>query len=469
MVDNKQQIRVRFAPSPTGHLHIGGVRTAIFNWLFARHNDGAFLVRIEDTDRQRSKQEYTDSILGALSWLGINPDEAIVIQSDRDAEHKKLIQKLLDDGKAYKCYCSLEDIVARIGHQEHQKYDGFCKTRQTADTDKPFVVRFAVPRSQPTISFQDLIRDTVTFDNDQFDDFIIARSDGAPTYNFVVVIDDHAMNISHVIRGEDHISNTPKQIMLYDALGFTPPAFAHIPLILGPSGNRLSKRDGATSVLEYKKLGYLPDALLNYLVRLGWAHGDQEIFNQSEMIDYFTLDGVGKKGSIFDQKKLDWLNGIYIRQLSSAELLAYIQLNLEPNWRKKLSNLDDTTLYALIDLYKQRAKRVTDIIEGLSTVSNAPTTYNKEAIEKWISPETKNYLASLIESLGSIDFSRVAIEQAIKQLCEKHAIKISHIAQPIRIALTGSTISPGVYDLLTALGDKESLVRLKAFKKFLNE
>ena len=321
---NKTEVHVRFAPSPTGHLHIGGLRTAIFNWLFARHNNGAFLVRIEDTDKERSKPEYEHSILESLSWMGITTDEPITIQSARDAEHKKLIEKLIDEGKAYKCYCSLEDLVARLGYQEHQKYDGFCKTHTPDDPSKPYVVRFAVPRDKPTISFNDLIRGTVTFDFDQFDDFIIARSDSAPTYNFVVVVDDEDMNITHVIRGEDHISNTPKQIMLYHALGYQLPIFAHIPLILGPAGNRLSKRDAATSVLQYKQAGYLPAAFFNYLVRLGVAHGDQEVFSKEELVSLFKVKEVGKKSTIFDIQKLTWLNGVYIRKASPTNLLLAI-------------------------------------------------------------------------------------------------------------------------------------------------
>ncbi len=476
---NKTEVRVRFAPSPTGHLHIGGLRTAIFNWLFARHNNGAFLVRIEDTDKERSKPEYEHSILESLSWMGITTDEPITIQSARDAEHKKLIEKLIDEGKAYKCYCSLEDLVARLGYQEHQKYDGFCKTHTPDDPSKPYVVRFLVPRDKPTISFDDLIRGTVTFDIDQFDDFIIARSGlteeanaktvGAPTYNFVVVVDDEHMNITHIIRGEDHISNTPKQIMLYHALGYQLPTFAHIPLILGPAGNRLSKRDAATSVLQYKQGGYLPGAFFNYLVRLGWAHGDQEVFTRDELIKLFTLEAVGKKGSIFDEQKLDWINGLYIRESTSSQLLEYITKNIDQDFIGQLSNWSEETVKQLIDLYKERAKRVTDIIDGLKQLYSAPTTYDQPAVQKWVTPQTVANLNELMTKLDQSDFKREEVASIIKSYCKEHDLKLPALLQPIRLALTGTTTSPGVFDILTVLGKAESIKRIKAFNTFLLE
>ena len=276
MSNSSQLVRVRFAPSPTGHLHIGGLRAALFNWLFARHNGGKFLLRIEDTDLVRSTQEYTDSILSSFKWAGITPDEPIVIQSQRIAEHKKVIERLLEQGAMYRCFCSQDELETRLTKIQGSeglvtKYDGKCRNADQ-NLQKPFVVRFKLPANQSEIVFEDLIRGRVAFDINQFDDFIVARSDGSPMYNFVVVVDDAFMNITHVIRGEDHISNTPKQIMLYQACGYPLPQFAHLPMILGPSGERLSKRDGATSVLEYKQQGYLPDALLNYLARLGWSH-----------------------------------------------------------------------------------------------------------------------------------------------------------------------------------------------------
>ncbi|MEX2437758.1 MAG: glutamate--tRNA ligase, partial [Candidatus Babeliales bacterium] len=443
---NKAQVRVRFAPSPTGNLHIGGLRTAIFNWLFARHNDGKFLVRIEDTDKDRSLPEYERSILESLAWMGITSDEPIVIQSSRDAQHRTLIAQLLAAGNAYTCYCTSEALTQRLGNAEHQKYDGFCATQKNNSSNKPYAVRFNIPKNQSTISFHDLIRGTVTFDMDQFDDFIIARTDGYCTYNFVVVADDAAMEITHVIRGEDHIMNTPKQIMLYQALGFALPAFAHMPLILGPAGNRLSKRDAATSVLEYKRSGYLPDAFFNYLVRLGWAHGDQEIFTREELIPLFTLEAVGKKGSIFDQQKLDWLNGMYIRQSSAAELIVYIVSTLDVHFLTQFSGWSPSTLEQLVTVYKERAKRLTDIIEGLQQLYTAPVMYDQESLEKYVNEKTVEYLTVLMTQLKQSDFTLQAITTIIKGYCEQHALKLPTLAQPIRLALTGSVTSPGVFD-----------------------
>jgi len=325
-MNKNNNVRVRFAPSPTGYLHIGNLRTALFNWLFARHYDGTFLVRLEDTDRERSTKEYADSLFDILEWIGLTSDEPVIKQTDRFGEYKQLIEQLLEQGKAYRCFCSSEEIEARQKaaglDPAYAGYDSFCAngTHGKNDSSKPYVIRFKIPRNIEEITFNDLIRGQITVKTAELDDFVIARSDGTPTYNFVVVIDDAAMRITHVIRGEDHISNTPKQIFLYQAFGYKVPQFAHMPLILGPSGARLSKREAATSVVDYRGEGYLPDALINYLARLGWSHGDQEIFTRQELIDYFTIDNVGKKGSIFDKEKLDWVNGLYMRQVANVKL-----------------------------------------------------------------------------------------------------------------------------------------------------
>ncbi|GMU19625.1 MAG: hypothetical protein AMXMBFR12_08170 [Candidatus Babeliales bacterium] len=324
-------VRVRFAPSPTGHLHIGGMRSAIFNWLFARHYNGAFLLRIEDTDVERSKKEYTDSILASFAWMHVDWDEPVVIQSERIARHKEVAAQLLAQGKAYYCTCSQEQVVERIknkpGFDENFiKYDGFCRDKK----NNSGAIRFRIPNNCQAIKWHDLIRDEIRIEPDQLDDFIIVRSDGTPMYNFVVVVDDADMRITHVIRGEEHIANTPKQILLYQACNFKLPEFAHLPMSLGSDGSKLSKRDAATGVFEYKAAGYLPDALFNYLVRLGWAHGDQEIFTKDEMITYFDLAHVGKKGAIFDQQKLDWLNGVYMRDTLDVQLLDIILKDIQP-------------------------------------------------------------------------------------------------------------------------------------------
>lgn len=454
----QKPVRVRFAPSPTGHLHIGSLRTALFNWLFARHYDGTFLIRIEDTDTERSKKEYIDAINDALRWVDIDADEPVVIQSERLKEHQIIIARLLQEGKAYKCYCSQEDVVARAGDKAFIKYDGYC--RQRSGVDKPYVVRFKLPDSKEIV-FDDLIRGMVRFERDQLDDFIIARSDGRPMYNFVVVVDDAAMQISQIIRGEDHISNTPKQILLYEACGYQLPQFAHIPLILGPSGDRLSKRDGATSVMEYKKEGYLPDALINYLVRLGWSHGDQEIFSRKELIDYFTLEGVGKKGAIFDREKLNWLNGVYIKKMSDADLLSYMKNSLHTDLITEFTSWSKEMVMAVITLYKERVITLGGIIDESRLLYHGPKIYSAADVDAWVSKDTKNYLALVVQALTAItDFTADACANAIKAVAKNAKIKLAPIAQPVRIALLGKSSGPGVFELLAILGKKESVRRI---------
>ena len=473
---NNSEVRVRFAPSPTGHLHIGGVRAAMFNWLFARNAGGKFLLRIEDTDLERSKQEYTDSILEALAWCGLDYDEPPVIQSERIESHKQVVRQLLEEGKAYCCYCTPEEIAerqkVRNGHSDlFSMYDGACWECNQSETgdEKQFVVRFKVPREKEKIIFEDLIRGTITFDVDQFDDFIIARSDGTPMYNLVVVLDDAHMSVSHVIRGEDHISNTPKQIMLYQACGLSVPQFAHLPLILGPSGDRLSKRDAATSVLDYRKNGFLPEALFNYLVRLGWSHGDQEIFSRQEMISHFSLNQVGKKGAIFDPVKLAWLNGVYIRETKDSELLERTVSDVEPALYKKLTGWTEEQILTLIGLYKDRVKTLDEMIGQLVLLHNGPQKFDIDAVQKWVKPETSQHLKKLIDLFGDIDqFSEKNLSEQIKVLCKLLGIKLVALAQPIRIALTGTSASPGIFALLSIVGKQTSLDRLNGLLEYLS-
>lgn len=463
-------IRVRFAPSPTGHLHIGGLRAALFNWLYARHNGGSFLIRIEDTDLERSKPEYTDSILASFAWCNIQSDEPIVIQTQRIAEHTRIIQELLDTKRAYRCYCTQAEVTTRHGVEPEDpytavKYDGRCRNRTSNpdDAGKPYAVRFALPQDRTTISFNDLIRGTVTFDMDQFDDFIIARSDGSPMYNFVVVVDDHHMKISHVIRGEDHISNTPKQIFLYEACGFPVPQFAHLPLILGPEGNRLSKRDAATSVLEYRLNGYLPDALLNYLVRLGWAHGDQEIFTREELISFFTLEAVGKKGSIFDQAKLDWMNSVYIRARTPQSLLSYIHDHMDTEFASTCVRWDDAKICAAIALYQDRVATVRELMQEVRLLHDGPFEYTNEDFETWCaSPEQKKVLEAVRTACQVLTtWSKDALSHELKALAQQHDLKLVALAQPLRLALIGKTAGPGVFDMAALVGQQETVQRLE--------
>lgn len=465
----KQKIRVRFAPSPTGHLHIGSLRTALFNWLFARHNSGAFLLRIEDTDLERSKQEYVDSILNSLSWAELKVDEPMVIQSQRINEHETLIDQLLSDGHAYRCFCLPDDLVARIQKKTDEdffiQYDGYCRERisQEAGMQKPHVVRFKLPDDQTEVTFADLIRGPVTIGLDQLDDFIIARSDGRPMYNFVVVADDAYMKISHVIRGEDHIVNTSKQLLLYKALGYTPPQFAHIPLILGPSGDRLSKRDGATSVLEYRKDGFLADALVNYLARLGWSHGDQEIFTREELISYFTLDQVGKKGAIFDPEKLAWVNSVYIRNRSAEELYNLIITDVQPDLKSTLSKWDQSKIYHVIELFKERVKTLKELSHALETLHIGPQTFISQDIKLWVGPEAIHHIQAIIEELQNTEpFSSDMLKNQLKELAKKLTVKLVDLAQPIRIALIGKASGPGVFELLVVVGKEESLAHMSA-------
>lgn len=467
---SQQQVRVRFAPSPTGHLHIGGLRTAIFNWLFAHHNNGVYLLRIEDTDIERSKKEYTDSILDSFAWMGIQADEPIVIQSERAAAHHAAVQQLIAEGKAYYCSCSQEEVIER--HKKKMgsddlfiKYDGACRGKKSnpADQKVPHAIRFALPFAKGPITFNDIIHGEITIDADQLDDFVIFRSDGTPMYNFVVVVDDAFMGITHVIRGEDHISNTPKQILLYQALGYEVPMFGHLPMILGPSGDRLSKRDGATSVLEYRRAGYLPDALLNYLVRLGWAHGDQEIFSREELIKLFSLEAVNKKASIFDFQKLAWLNGVYVRQLEDKDLFEKMVTDVDHEIRQQLAPWSDQQIIAAITLYKERIKTIAELVTELRVLHSSKVAYAPEDYAHFILPQTADHLRQVIQILEAQQLFTVDIvTECIKNLTKQLGIKLVSIAQPIRIALVGKSASPGIFDLLTFLGKEESIARMRS-------
>jgi glutamyl-tRNA synthetase len=467
-IDN---VRVRFAPSPTGHLHIGGLRSAIFNWLFARHNGGKFLLRIEDTDLERSKQEYTDSILASCAWMHVDWDEPVVIQSQRAIRHTEVAQQLLEQDKAYFCKCTAEQVHERLAKlpgfdPNFIKYDGFCRTKH----NKTGALRFKIPDNVKTVEFNDLIRGFISIGTDQLDDFILVRSDGTPMYNFVVVIDDADMRISHVIRGEEHIANTPKQILLYQACNFNLPQFAHLPMILNHEGRKLSKRDAATGVFEYRKMGYLPDGLFNYLVRLGWSHGDQEIFTKDEMINFFSLEHVGKKGAIFDQDKLDWINGVYMRNTSDQELLEVILKDVCPTLLSDLPEWHKNTILLLINIYKQRAKTLNELVEDIKTLYYEPKSYAAEDIAQWIAPNTNQELQETVTLLKNFsEFSADSLSTAFKDFAKTKNIKIVAIAQPVRIALIGKSSGPGVFDLMTVLGKHKSIARIEKLIAFIQK
>ncbi|MFC1894629.1 glutamate--tRNA ligase [Candidatus Dependentiae bacterium] len=466
-VDNNN-VRVRFAPSPTGHLHMGSVRVAIFNWLFARHNNGKYLIRIEDTDVQRSTKEFLESQINSLKWLNLLPDEPIAYQLSRVDEHKKVIELLLEKGLAYPCFCEPKNIEEkRMEMMQLGKslgYQGACRKKSYTQQDlqKPHAIRFKIPEDIKFVEFNDAIRGKIKVESNQLDDFVIMRRDGIPTYNFVVVVDDIFMKISHIIRGEDHISNTPKQILVYKALNAQIPVFAHLPLILGPSGNRLSKRDAAVNVEEYMKKGYLSDAFFNYLVRLGWSHGDQEIFTKDEMIKYFSLEHVGKKGSIFDIKKLDWLNGVYIRGLNFKGFNSAIDI-LGNKYKQKLKELwSNDQLSMLFEQYKQRATRLLDMVQDIISLAHAPKVLDLSLIDKWKSKNTINLLQDFLVEIEKIEsFTHDDLLKIAKDICKKYEEKLVALAQPLRLAFVGKTVSPGVFEIMVVLGKEDVIKRVK--------
>jgi glutamyl-tRNA synthetase len=476
MHDNTQ-VRVRFAPSPTGYLHIGGLRTAFFNWLFARHTKGVFLLRIEDTDLERSTAEYQKSILSSLHWAHLEPDDPMVIQSERFDEHAAVIKKLLDEQKVYRCYCTAKEEVVRYeqetGGDFFVRYDGQCRnyTPTVADEGKPYVVRFKIPTTISHISFNDLIRGPVTFELDQLDDFIIARSDGRPMYNFVVVVDDAWMRITHVVRGEDHISNTPKQILLYHACGYTVPHFAHVPLILGPSGDRLSKRDGATSVEEYRKMGFLPEALLTYLVRLGWSHGDQEIFSTGELIAYFSLEGIGKKGSIFDLEKLRWVNSIYIKSATPTDLYTRVQEDVMPSLAQKLASWSTEKIYHAITLYQDRVHTLAELAHAVVDLHDGPQAYVPLEQMPWSADPAIGQLVNNVRLYLATEqqLHHEQLQEVVTELVKKAGKKIGAVSQPLRMALIGKTSGPGVFMLMSLLGSQECVRRIDALDAYMQK
>jgi glutamyl-tRNA synthetase len=460
------EVRVRFAPSPTGFLHLGGVRTALFNWLFARHQGGKFILRIEDTDRSRSTEEYIHSILEGLSWLEIDWDEGPYRQTDRAELYQEHANRLLSEGKAYYCYCSKEELEQKklIAQKKGQipKYDGTCRDRKSPVPGRNPVIRFKTPQ-EGEIIFHDIIRGRVCVANAQLDDLVLIRSDGTPTYNFVVVVDDLTMHISHVIRGDDHLANTPRQIHIYHALGASPPYFAHLPMILGPDKTRLSKRHGAESILTYRDKGYLPEALLNYLVRLGWAYGDQEVFSKEEMIELFELEKVNKSPAVFNPEKLLWLNNYYIKTGNPERLVSLLKEQLK---KRRILNNDNLlypqTLYRIVNSLKERSKTMEEMAEAAEYFFKDDISYAPEAAQKFLQPHVSPLLEELKDRLSHLrKFSESAIQEVFSDLVSKYQIKLVNIAQPVRVALTGGTISPGIYEVISIMGRDMVLNRLQ--------
>lgn len=465
-------VRVRFAPSPTGYLHIGGARTALFNYLFARHNNGKFILRIEDTDRTRSTEEYIEAIIEGMQWLKFEWDEGPFRQTDRFDVYRSYVDKLLKEGKAYYCCCSPEELEQRrkeaLAQGKSPKYDGRCRNLQgqVASNKGQAAVRFKMPQEGQTV-VDDLIRGKVVFENDQLDDLIIMRSDGTPTYNFTVVVDDVDMKITHVIRGDDHLNNTPKQIHIYKALGYETPLFAHLPMILGSDKTRLSKRHGATSVMAYKEMGYLPYALVNYLVRLGWSYGDQEVFTREELIKHFSFDNVGKSSAVFNPEKLIWLNSQYIIKSNPEELAELVIPFLEnANIIQKGQIIDKQWLSKAIKTLQERSKTLVELANSLRYYIAEDVQFDEKAKAKFLNEKSKALLIELRDSLSSItDFTTTELEKIFKTIIEKHNAKLGALAQPVRVAMTGGTESPGIFEVLEILGKEKTLKRLdKAVK-----
>jgi len=457
---------VRFAPSPTGYLHIGGARTALFNWLFARHHRGKFILRIEDTDRSRSTEEYIEAIIEGLKWLGLDWDEGPFRQTERLDIYRGYVDKLLKEGKAYHCYCPAEELERRrkkaMAEGRPVKYDRRClNLKETVSGVRP-VVRFKMPQHGQTI-VDDLVRGKVVFDNDQLDDLIILRSDGTPTYNLTVVVDDVDMRISHVIRGDDHLNNTPKQIHIYRAFNYEPPVFAHLPMILGDDRTRLSKRHGATSVLSYQEMGYLPDAVVNYLARLGWSHGDQEIFTRQELIKYFTFDSVAKASAVFNPEKLLWLNSQYIMKTSPEKLVELvIPFLIKERIIVKEEDLDRQWLSRAVRSLQERAKTLLELARSLRYYIAEDIEYDEKAKAKFLTVDKTELLIELKEALSSLEsFTAGEIEAVFRSMVERKGIKLGAIAQPVRVAMTGGTASPGIFEVLEIIGKERVIRRLE--------
>lgn len=462
-------VRVRFAPSPTGHLHIGGARTALFNYLFARHNNGKFILRIEDTDRTRSTDEYIEAIIEGMKWLGLEWDEGPFRQTDRFDVYKNYVDKLLKEGKAYYCYCTPKELEQRrqeaLGQGKSPKYDGRCRNivqEFEGSKVRNAAVRFRMPQEGQTI-VDDLIRGKVIFENDLLDDLIIMRSDGTPTYNLTVVVDDVDMDITHVIRGDDHLNNTPKQIHIYRALGHETPLFAHLPMILGADKTRLSKRHGATSVMAYKEMGYLSDALVNYLVRLGWSCGDQEVFTREELIKYFSFENVGKAAAVFNPEKLLWLNSQYIIKSNPEKLGELVMLFLEnAGIIQKGQDIDRKWLSRAIKTLQERTKTLVELANSLRYYITEDVQYDQKAKAKFLNEKSKDLLAELKKNLISLtDFSTTELEKVFKSIIEKYNVKLGALAQPVRVAITGGTESPGIFEVLEIVGKEKTIMRLE--------
>lgn len=468
MLAMTKKVITRFAPSPTGFLHIGGARTALFNWLFARHHGGEFKLRIEDTDRKRSTDEAVDAIFDGLNWLGLGGDGDVVYQYARRERHVEIAKQLLDQGKAYHCYCSKEELVQmrETARTEGRPmgYDGRWRDRDPSEAPEGVdpVVRFKSPNQGETL-IADQVQGDVIVQNEQLDDMILLRADGSPTYMLSVVVDDHDMDVSHVIRGDDHLTNAARQAQLILAIGWELPIYAHIPLIHGADGAKLSKRHGALGVDAYRDMGYLSSALKNYLLRLGWGHGDDEIISQAQAIEWFEMNGLGKSPSRIDFAKLENINGHYIREVENNQtLVSLIRPSIEKSLARPLTEDETRLLISAMDEFKPRAKNLNDLADStLFLFATRPLSFIPKA-EKILTDDARKILTSLAALLENApEWSLDMLEQQVKDFAEEQDLKLGKVAQPIRASLTGSNVSPGIFDILIWLGKDESLARIK--------
>jgi glutamyl-tRNA synthetase len=469
MAMKNEMIVTRFPPSPTGYLHVGNARTAVFNWLYARRMQGKFVLRIEDTDTMRSTQEAIDAIFEALEWLGIDWDEGPYYQTQRLEIYNSYLERLIDSGQAYYCTCSPQDIEAMrqkaMASGGKPKYDGTCRDKGLSKTPGA-VIRFKAPLSGTTV-VADVIKGNIAFQNDELDDFIVCRSDGIPTYNFAVVIDDISMQVNTVIRGDDHVMNTPKQILIYNALDCALPVFGHVPMVLGTDKSRFSKRHGAVSVSAYRDMGYLPDAMLNYLVRLGWSHGDQEFFTRQELIEVFDLEHIGRSAGVFDPEKLLSLNADHIRATPIEGLVVPLKPFLN---RHGITVEDGDLLKKVIETLHARSKTLEEMAESALFYFADAIEYEEKAARKFLKPavlEAMQFLLSQFETLES--FSEENLETAFKAVMDQTGLKLGKIAQPVRVALTGRTASPGIFEVAAIIGKDKVISRLQKAIRYIED
>jgi glutamyl-tRNA synthetase len=463
------EVRTRFSPSPTGALHLGGAHTALFNWLIARHYQGTFILRIEDTDQERSQEKFATEILAAMTWLGLDWDEGPYRQSERLPIYRDYINRLLEKGAAYYCNCPPRELEARrqalLARGEKPRYDGRCR-ELNLPAGPDTAVRFKT-RGSGVTHWDDQIKGPIAFENQELDDLVLQRADGIPTYNFAVVVDDITMAVTHVIRGEDHIPNTPRQLLIYEALGVTPPLFAHMPLMLGKDRAKLSKRHGALSAMAYRDQGFLPQSLVNYLARLGWSHGDQEIFSRPELIDFFALDHVTKAPGVYDEEKLLWLNSHYLKELPAPELARELTPFLAA---QGITDPDQDFLSRVVPTLSARCKTLVEMAAAARFYFLDPRPYEDKAAQKFLTPAAVPNLKEIAARLAGLpDPTEAALNELFTDLSQATGLKMVNLAQPVRVALTGKTASPGLYEIIHILGREEALKRINLGIEFAEQ